>query len=312
MIKQTVDIRDAFFDQIYNIAAKDKDVVFITADADAFSLRKFKKDFPDQFINVGVAEQNMVTVAAGLALSGKRVFIYAIIPFITLRCLEHIKVNICSMNLPVTIIGAGAGLSFGNDGATHHAIDDIAIMRILPEITIFNPIDDCSAAASAQIAYESGAPAYVRLDKGVFNRLYSSKTDCASGYKVLKAVSDVNVLSTGFMTHVSIKAAGELKKEFINIGIIDVFRLKPINKELFLNTIAASKQLISFEENSIVGGLGTIISEILIDNWANIQLKRIALKDRQCFDYGTREWLHDLYNVNKQSLIKIVKDVAKK
>ena len=171
MEMSNIDIRDAFFDEIYDIASRDRDVIFITADTDAFSLRRYKKDFPDQFINVGVAEQNMVAVSAGLALSGKKVFIYAIIPFITIRCCEHIKVNICSMNLPVAIIGAGAGLSFGNDGPTHHAMQDIAVMRILPEITILNPCDGPSAAACARIAYESNTPVYVRIDKGEFPAL---------------------------------------------------------------------------------------------------------------------------------------------
>ena len=121
-----IDIRDAFFDEIYDIASKDKNVIFITADADAFSLRRYKRDFPEQFINVGVAEQNMVLIAAGLALSGKKVFVYSIIPFITMRCYEHIKANICSMDLDVTIIGCGAGLSFSN------ASTIITLGRFLP------------------------------------------------------------------------------------------------------------------------------------------------------------------------------------
>ena len=110
------DVRDAFFDKVYDLAASDENVVFITADAAALSLKKFKKDFPERFINVGVAEQTMVLLATGLAMCGKNVFVYSIIPFITQRALEHIKVNICSMNLPVTIVGCGAGLSFGFDG----------------------------------------------------------------------------------------------------------------------------------------------------------------------------------------------------
>jgi len=149
-----IDIRDAFFDEIYKCAAKDKNVIFIAADMDAFSLRKYKKDLPDQYINIGVAEQNMIAVAAGLALCGKKVFLYAIIPFITFRCLEHIKVNICSMNLPVAIIGVGSGLSFGFDGPTHHAVQDIAVMRVLPEIEILNPSDSASSALCARRAYE--------------------------------------------------------------------------------------------------------------------------------------------------------------
>jgi len=305
-----IDIRDAFFDKIYDIAAKDKDVIFITADADAFSLRKYKKDFPEQFINVGVAEQNMVAVAAGLALSGKKVFIYAIIPFLTMRCYEHIKVNICSMNLPVTIIGIGSGLSFGNDGPTHHAIQDISIMRTLPEIMILNPCDSMSAAACAQISYESKKPIYVRIDKGVLKPLYNDKDVFSKGLKVLKKTTDINIISTGIMSQQAVLVAEELKKHNVNVGIIDLFRIKQVDEKLLIKLIKNSKQLITIEENSILGGIGTVVSEILTDNKLNIPLKRIALEDKQCFDYGTREWLHEHYGLDVQSLTKTILNEA--
>ena len=156
------------------MACQDKDLVFITADADAFSLRKFKNDFPDRFVNVGVAEQTMVLLATGLAMCGKNVFIYSIIPFITQRALEHIKVNICSMNLPVTIVGCGAGLSFGFDGPTHHATQDISAMRSLPDMQILSPCDARSSSMCAEIAHKSNQPTYVRLDKGKFEEVYGA------------------------------------------------------------------------------------------------------------------------------------------
>jgi len=299
-----VDIRDAFFDKIYEIAAKDKDVIFITADADAFSLRRYKKDLPDQFINVGVAEQNMVEVSAGLALSGKKVFIYAIIPFITMRCYEHVKVNICSMNLPVTIIGAGAGLSFGNDGPTHHAMQDIAIMRTLPEITILNPCDGPSAAACSEIAYKRNSPVYVRIDKGVFPALYKEGDNFLEGLKVIRDISDINIISTGFMSHQAVEIADELKEHSIDVGIIDLCRIKPINESLLMELISQSEHLITIEENSILGGIGTIISELLSDNERNIMLSRVALEDKQYFEYGSREWLHKSCKIDKSSVVE--------
>lgn len=305
------DIRDAFFDEIYDIASKDGDVIFLTADADAFSLQRYKRDFPNQFINVGVAEQNMVAVATGLALSGKKVFIYAIIPFITMRCYEQVKVNICSMNLPVTIIGTGAGLSFGNDGPTHHAVQDIAVMRILPEMTILNPCDGPSAAACAQIAYKSNTPVYARLDKGELPALYSKDDNFSDGLKVIREVSDINIISTGFMTQQAIKVSNEIKKHSIHIGVIDLYRIKPINESVLLKLISQSKQLITIEENSIVGGIGTIVSELLSDNWKNIPLKRVALEDRQYFDYGSRQWLHENYGLDEKSVTEIILEKLK-
>ena len=310
MAANNVDIRDAFFDRICEIATKDKDVIFITADADAFSLRRYKKDLPDQFVNVGVAEQNMVAVSAGLALSGKKVFIYAIIPFITMRCYEHIKVNICSMNLPVTIIGAGSGLSFGNDGPTHHAMQDIAVMRTLPEITILNPCDGPSAAACAEIAYESNSPVYARIDKGVFPALYNGRDNFLEGMKVIRDISDINIISTGFMSQQAVEIADELKERSIDVGIIDLCKIKPINESLLMELISQSELLVTLEENSILGGIGTVLSEILVDFGQNIPLKRIALEDKQHFEYGSREWLHTSCKIDNSSVVENILEWA--
>jgi len=308
---EEIDIRDAFFNRIYDIASKDKDVVFITADADAFGLKRYRDDFPTRFINIGVAEQNMVAVSAGLALSGKCVFIYAIIPFVTMRCYEHIKVNICSMNLPVTIVGAGAGLSFGNDGPTHHAVHDIAVMRVLPEMTILNPGDACSASKCAQFAYESRGPCYVRLDKGVFPVLYDDEDSIDSGLKVVRDLSSVNIISTGFMTHKAMEVASELENRSIKVGVIDLLRLKPVNETLLLSLLDKSEWLITLEENSIVGGIGTILSEILCGNGNKIRLKRIALEDKQHFAYGSRQWLHSHYGLSIDAVTNtILEEIA--
>ena len=130
-----IDIRDAFFNQLYEIAAQDRNVVLLTADMGAMAIDRFRRELPDQFINVGVAEQNMVSVAAGMALCKKKVFIYAIAPFVTMRCYEQIKVDISGMCLPVTIVGAGPGIAYDFDGPTHHAVQDMAIMRALPNMT---------------------------------------------------------------------------------------------------------------------------------------------------------------------------------
>ncbi len=308
------DIRDAYFNKIYEIASIDKNVIFMTADADAFSLKKFKKDFPNQFMNVGVSEQNLITVAAGLALSGKKVFIYAIIPFITMRCYEQIKVNICSMNLPITIIGSGSGLSFGNDGPTHHAIQDISVMYTLPEITILNPSDSTSTSKCAELSYKSKTPVYVRLDKGSFPDIYNEKDKYFEGLKIIKEISNINIITTGYTTHQAVKVANILKKHNdINIGVIDVYRIKPINKDLLLHYIESSEIVITIEENSIIGGLGTIISELITDsqNNINIVLKRIAIEDTQCFSYGSREWLHKKYKIDVDNIVNIIKDTIK-
>ena len=312
MTPSNIDIRDAFFDELYNIAKNDPRVILLVADMGAFSLVKFKNDFPDQFINVGIAEQNMVSVAAGLALAGRKVFIYTIIPFITQRCYEQIKIDLCSMNLPVTILGVGPGLTYGNDGPTHHGTQDIAIMRALPEITILNPSSAIMAAASMNIGYKNSGPTYIRIDKGKIPEIYNQNSDFSDGLAELKNGGELTVIATGIMVHQALKTAQELNNQSISTGVVDLYRIKPLNKEKLSRIIDNSKRLVTLEENSIIGGIGSAISEFLTDNGKTIPLKRIALPDQHCFESGDRESLLAFYNLDTNGIMKTVSEWIKK
>jgi transketolase len=286
----SVDMRDAFFDAVYALGAGDRDVVVITDDMDAFGLRRFKGDFPGRFINIGVAEQNMINVAAGLALCGKKVFTYGIASFVTMRCFEQIKVNLCSLRLPVVIIGVGAGFSFGFDGPTHHGTQDVAVMRALPEMTIYNPSDAALAAACPRLALGADGPSYVRLDKGTFPVLHDPGDAFADGFAVARPLRDVNLVATGFMTHRAVQVADALKARAIDAGVVDAYRLKPIGERFLSAVVARSRVLVTVEEHSIVGGLGTAIGELLVDSGSTARLTRLAVPDRQFLEYGGRDW----------------------
>jgi len=298
------DLRDAFFDELYNLAKNDPQIMFLTADMGAFGLVKFKQDFPNQYINVGIAEQNMVSIAAGLALAGKKVFIYTIIPFITQRCYEQINVDLCGMNLPVTIVGVGPGFTYASDGPTHHATQDIAIMRALPEITILNPSDAASVTAFVYIAYKNSGPTYIRLDKGKVPEIYKKTNNFSDGLTELSQGKELTIIATGNMVRRALEVAEELKKRNISIGVVDLYRIKPLNEEKILGIIDNSKRLVTLEENNIVGGIGSAISEILSDNGKNIPLKRMAIPDEHCFKSGTRESLQAFYNLDINGIIK--------
>ena len=297
------DIRDSFFDQIYEMARKDKNIIFISADADAFSLRQFKENLPDQFINVGVAEQNMALVATGLALEGKRVFIYSITSFIAMRCFEQIKVNICSMNLPIAIIGLGSGYSFSYDGPTHHATQDIAIMRTLPEVTILNPCDETSAKNAAIHCCTANNPTYVRIDKGAHQKIYETK-DCDVGIKMLSNKSKVKIISTGYMTHKMIELSQDL-----HVDVVDLYKLKPLNIDLLKKILEDSNFVLTVEENTCIGGLGSMICEILVDNNIHTRLKRFSLEDKQEFKFGSRDWLIENGGLKMQDIKKFIEDI---
>lgn len=299
---QPTDIRDAFFDALYDIAAKDSNVIFLTADMGAMSLYRFKRDLGEQYINVGVAEQNLVGIAAGLALSGRKVFIYAIAPFITQRCYEQIKVDICGMNLPVTIIGVGVGIAYGGDGHTHHATQDIAIMRALPGMTIINPSDPILCEKAAYMAYNNAGPVYVRIDKGYISNLYSHNDKIASGIKEIKHGKDVLIITTGIIAHNAIKIAEDLSHKSINAGVLDIYMIKPIDNKKLINIIRKYDSLVTLEEHSIVGGIGSIVCEVLADNRKALPIKRFAIEDKFCNGYGDREWMHKYYGLDMESV----------
>lgn len=308
MKSSDIDIRDAFFDRLYALAAKDPNVIFLTADMGAFSLNRFKADLSRQYINVGVAEQNLVSIAAGLALTGKKVFIYTIAPFVTQRCYEQIKIDICSMRLPITIIGSGPGITYSSDGPTHHAVQDVAMMRALPGMTILNPADSVTAAAAARIAYRSEEPVYVRIDKGKLPLLYENDEDFSAGLSLLRKGCDLTIVTTGIMVQQAFRVADKLAKHSTDAGIVDIYRLKPINEELLLTFIGQSNRVVTLEEHSLVGGIGSAISEILFDREKTLPVKRIALAEKNCVGYGDREWMHSFYGLDVDSITQTILD----
>ncbi|OGP68459.1 MAG: hypothetical protein A2031_01515 [Deltaproteobacteria bacterium RBG_19FT_COMBO_43_11] len=298
-----LDIRDAFFDELYDIAAADSDVLFLTADMGAFSLERFKKNLNRQYINVGVAEQNMISVATGLTLGGKKVFVYAVAPFVTMRCYEQIKVNISGMCLPITIIGAGPGITYNSDGPTHHAVQDIAIMRALPGMVILNPSDPVMASRMARISYESHYPAYVRIDKGRLPAIYSPGEEFSDGLSLVKRGRDLLIIATGLMVHKGLKIAEELKKHSIDTAVMDLYRIKPVNVSLLLDSVSQYGRIVTLEEQSIIGGIGSAVMEILVDHGTMVPVKRFALEDKYCERYGDREWMHKHYGLDDRTLL---------
>jgi len=297
------DIRDAFFDRLYEIASADSNLMFLTADMGAFRLDKLKADLPGQFINVGVAEQNLVSVAAGLALAGKKVFIYAIAPFITQRCYEQIKVDLCCMRLPVTIVGVGTGITYGSDGPTHHAIQDVANIGALPNVTILSPCDAVSSKAAADEGYSSDGPVYVRLDKGNHSLLYTSPEDCAAGITEVRAGRHIAVIATGIMTHRALEVAELLEGSSVDAGVLDVYRLKPLNKELLHNLCVRYAGIVVLEEHIGNGGLGSMVDQTLLENGlGQIRRRWYGLSEESAKRYGDREWMHRVQGLDAAAL----------
>ena len=294
------DLRDAFFEELFCIAKKDKDVILLMADQGAASFKKFEEIIPNQLINVGIAEQNMISVAAGLALCGKKVFVHAIANFATLRCYEQIKVDLSIMNLPVTIAGIGGGFTYGSDGPTHHANQDIAAIRAIPGIRILNASDAVSLSALLHLAYQIPKLTYIRLDKGTHPDIFERNHNFLDGICEIKKGTDIAIISTGIMTHQAINIANK----YNNAGIIDIYQLKPLNEKKLYKILFSYKKVVVLEEHLSYGGLATIIADFFADYSINKKFLRIGLPDENCFVYGDRKFMHKKIGISTSHIIE--------
>ncbi|MFH1476743.1 MAG: transketolase C-terminal domain-containing protein [Verrucomicrobiota bacterium] len=304
--------RDSFFEALFAIAKNDRQVVIVTADCGAPSLDQFRTHLPGQYVSVGIAEQNMVTVAAGMALAGKIPYVYAIAPFATLRCYEMIKVDICAMHLPITVLGVGAGLSYDIMGPTHHTTEDISIMRALPDMTIYTPSDSTMAAALAGLTYKARQPQYVRFDREVFLSIYPEKVDFTAGLAHLRQGKNTCVVATGIMVHSALRVADTLKKSGIELGVIDLYRAAPINQDLLVKTVAKYNTIITLEEHFLVGGIGDAVRSTMADANVTKQMAHLGLPHKYLFEYGGRLNIHKLTGLDDESLVKKIAELARK
>lgn len=298
-------MRDAFIDKLYEIASDDRRVILISADFGAPSLDRFRRDLSSQFINIGIAEQNMISVAAGLALGGKIVFCYAILPFVTLRCYEQIRVDLCCMNLPVTLVGVGAGYAYHDEGPTHHGLEDIAVMRTLPNMIILSASESEMAMAFAWIAYNTPGPKYIRLDRG---NLPSYRLRLrGEGWREIRSGADLAIVATGYMVGQAMKVAESLAKHDVESRVIDLYRIKPFNEDLIdALTKEKSRRVVTLEEGFTDGGVGSIMAEALTDCGESLRLKRIGSPNQYCFQYGSRDEIHKLHGLDVDGITKTI------
>ena len=306
-------MRDAFFQTLYEIISKDKNVIVLTADHGAFWLSKIQKDFPKQYLNVGISEQNMVSVAAGLALNNKIVYIYSIISFVTLRCLEQINIDIASMKLHVNIIGVGAGFTYSTDGPTHHGIQDVAIMSAIPNISIYNCSDPVNTKAFAKIGYNQKGPKYIRIEKGMYDDLYGNKKiPIDNGIGIINQPKDISIITSGLLIHKVLKASEQLRLNNKPIGVIDLLIIKPINEKAILDILKRIKHLIIIEDNISIGGLYDKISGIIIKSDLRIKIYPFNLGDNFSFIYNNqRSYIEEKKEIGIEQIINKVTSLYK-
>ncbi len=304
--KHAVGMRDAFFEVLYEKFKQDKNLVLIAADNGFPTIEKWAETLPNQFYQVGIAEQQLIGMAAGMALRGKKVFCYAIAPFVTTRVHEFVKLDCAAMNLPVTMVGVGASWAYDLMGPTHHTTEDVAIMRVLPNLTIYSPADGATASAMANTLANSNGPGYIRLDRGGIPELdHPSGVNIEDGLELMKAwKGDTTlIISTGVMTHHALKVAQEVG----NCAVVDVFRLKPMPTDHLLGLLHNGiKGVITLEEHRLPGGLGGIVAEIFADCGIKLPLLRIGAEDRFVFELGGRDVIRKSMGLDVPSVTKRV------
>lgn len=310
-------MRDVLIDQIYKEMRKDSRIFFLTDDMGAPSLDKLRIDFKERFINVGIAEQNLINVATGLALEGFTVYTYAIAAFF-MRAYEQIRINLALSGhfkeINVNMISVGAGASYGVSGPTHHCFEDLIIMRTLPNLTVFSPSDWLIVEKFFDYSLKVKKPKYIRLDAKALTGIYDENADFnwKEGFKEIAKGDNLCIVSTGYMTRTALEAVRELKQQNKHIGLIDVFLLKPIDEQSLFKAIGKYKQIITIEEAFInKGGLDSLVLGILSNNDSNIKLKPLGFKDEYIFKLGSREFLYGQHGFDEKNILKTIIELEK-
>ncbi len=297
-------MRKTCLNMVYKLAKQDSRIIFIGSDLGAGTLEEFKREVPDRFFMEGISEQAILGMSAGLAMEGFIPYVNTIASFITRRAFEQIVIDLCLHNLPVRLIGNGGGLVYGPLGPTHQTFEDIAILRTLPNMAILAPADAHEMKNLMPLTVDLKGPVYIRLAKGHDPVV----TDCIKYYKigepvVLKKGKNVLIITTGRTLQMAVEAAEKLKLNSIDVTILHCHTLKPLNTEPILEHLSSHECVITVEEHSVIGGLGSLISELMIDNKIFKPIKKIALPDKFIEGYGRQLDLLKKYSIDSDSII---------
>jgi transketolase len=255
-------MRAAFVRGLTAAARRDPRIMLLTSDLGYKIFDAFAGEFPGRFLNVGVAEANMIGVAAGLAMGGMRPFAYSIAPFATLRCLEQIRNDVCYHNLPVSIVGVGGGYSYGPNGPTHHALEDIAVMRALPNMAVVCPGDPAETELAVMAAAARGGPVYLRIGRAGDPVVHRAPPSFQIGQAItMREGRDCTLISTGNILPVALDAADRLRAGSISCGVLNMHTVKPLDEAALRVRSRETRALFTIEEHSRIGGLGSAVAE---------------------------------------------------
>ncbi|OGW46947.1 MAG: 1-deoxy-D-xylulose-5-phosphate synthase [Nitrospirae bacterium GWC2_57_9] len=296
-------MRTTFVNCLIDRAKIDNRIFVITPDMGFSVLEKFKEQFPQRFLNVGIAEQNAIGVAAGLALSGKIVYVYSIIPFVTMRCFEQVRIDLAYMNTNVRLVGVGAGLAYGPAGATHHAIEDIAIMRALPNMTVCCPGDPVEVRALINQSFAHKGPIYFRLNKNGETCIHDDSARIEIGKAItVKEGKDIALITTSNMLEQGLHWVKEWSLQGKQAALISMPTVKPIDTDAILQLINRNIPIITLEEHNMIGGLGSAVAEVIADAGKAVVFKRIAIQDVYSHLVGSQQLLRSKLGLDRRPI----------
>lgn len=296
--------RESYGKKLVELGKENKDIVVLDADlATATKTELFKKEFPNRFFDMGIAEQDMLSTAAGMATCGKIPFASTFAVFAAGRAYDQIRNSICYPKLNVKICATHSGVSVGEDGATHQMLEDIGLMRGLPNMTVLSVSDDIQTKWAVEEILKINGPVYLRLGRLASPIIYdeNQKFEIGKGIQIGDG-RDATVIATGLMVSEAIKAKEELEKNRINIRVVDIHTIKPIDKELIIKCAKETKRIITIEDHSIINGLGTAVCEVLADEYP-CKVTRLGMKDT-FGKSGKAEKLLEHFELDKNGIIK--------
>lgn len=301
-------MRNIFANILLEEAKKNRNIELITGDLGSGVLDNFINELPNQFINAGIAEQNMTGVAAGMAKEGKTVFTYSIGNFPTMRCLEQIRNDCAYHNLNVKIVCIGGGFVYGALGMSHHATEDLAIMRALPNVIVTAPGDLAEAEAITREIIKTEGTCYLRLGKGGEKRIHEDISNYKLGDAIKVAEGEkVAIFSTGAILEEALNSAKMLNDEGISTALVSFPTIKPIDKNTILEYARKCDLIVTVEEHNIIGGLGSAVAEIIAENNTKSKLLRIGLNDEYSAKIGKQDYLRAHYKINSKNIVERIK-----
>lgn len=307
-------MRTAFIETLFELAREDERIILIVGDLGFGVVNTFAQQLPRQIINAGVAEQNMTGLAAGIALSGKIVFTYSIANFPTLRCFEQIRNDVCYHGANVNVVAVGGGLAYGSLGFSHHATEDIAVLRTLPNITVVAPGDPVEARYATRAVAAQAGPCYLRLGRADEATVHPGAIDFQIGRAItVREGHDVTLVSTGGMLADTVAAAEELSRRAVSARVISMHTIKPLDQEALVRAARETGAVVTVEEHSLIGGLGGAVAECLLENSEGpVSFRRVALADRFLSQAGSQSVLRSKQGVDQQAILSAVEGVLQR